>query len=44
MTVRLKLSREWVLGERIGGGGFGEVYATHAGSEQNSAAALAARE
>lgn len=27
MTVRLKLGREWTLGERIGGGGFGEVYA-----------------
>jgi serine/threonine-protein kinase len=24
---RLKLTREWVLGNRIGGGGFGQVYA-----------------
>lgn len=29
MTVRLKLGREWVLGERIGEGGFGQVYAAH---------------
>lgn len=27
MTLRLKLEREWTLGERVGGGGFGEVYA-----------------
>jgi eukaryotic-like serine/threonine-protein kinase len=27
MTTRIKLNREWTLGERIGGGGFGEVYA-----------------
>jgi hypothetical protein len=25
--VRLQLGQEWVLGERIGGGGFGQVYA-----------------
>ena len=24
--MRLKLSREWVLGSRIDGGGFGQVY------------------
>jgi serine/threonine protein kinase len=27
MRVRLQLGQEWVLGERIGGGGFGQVYA-----------------
>jgi serine/threonine-protein kinase len=25
--MRLKLAREWMLGDRIGGGGFGQVYA-----------------
>jgi eukaryotic-like serine/threonine-protein kinase len=27
MTDRLKFTREWILGHRIGGGGFGQVYA-----------------
>jgi serine/threonine protein kinase len=34
MADRLKFTREWIIGERIGGGGFGQVYAaTSAGGE-----------
>jgi eukaryotic-like serine/threonine-protein kinase len=27
MTVKLQLGQAWTLGERIGGGGFGQVFA-----------------
>ena len=40
MTVRLKLGREWTLGERIGGGGFGEVYAARASDCDSAVAKL----
>jgi eukaryotic-like serine/threonine-protein kinase len=31
--TRLSLSKEWVIGERIGGGGFGEVWEAVSGDE-----------
>jgi hypothetical protein len=30
MTIRIRLNREWLLGDRIGAGGFGQVYAATA--------------
>lgn len=38
--MRLKLSREWVLGERIGGGGFGQVYIAKSSSDDSAVAKL----
>lgn len=40
MTRRLKLRREWVLGERIGQGGFGQVYAAHSSALESAVAKL----
>lgn len=34
MTTRIELKREWTLGEKIGGGGFGKVYAAASNSER----------
>src|SRR5437660_10382680 len=34
MATLIKLKREWTLGERIGGGGFGKVYAAASNSER----------
>jgi eukaryotic-like serine/threonine-protein kinase len=34
MATLIKLKREWMLGERIGGGGFGKVYAAASNSER----------
>jgi serine/threonine-protein kinase len=40
MTVRLKLRQEWVLSERIGGGGFGQVYAAKSSGHELAVAKL----
>src|SRR4051812_969934 len=34
MATRIKLKREWTLGERIGGGGFGQVFAATSDGER----------
>lgn len=38
--MRLKLGHEWVLGERIGGGGFGQVYAAQSPGFESTVAKL----
>ncbi len=38
--MRLKLKREWTLGERIGEGGFGQVYAAHSSGFESAVAKL----
>lgn len=40
MTVRLKLRQEWALGDRIGGGGFGQVYAAKSSGHELAVAKL----
>jgi eukaryotic-like serine/threonine-protein kinase len=37
MTDRLKFTREWILGDRIGGGGFGQVYAATSADGETTA-------
>jgi len=38
--VRLKLKREWVLADRIGKGGFGQIYAAHSSDITSAVAKL----
>ncbi len=40
MSVRLKLGQEWILGERIGEGGFGQVYAARSSDCEAAVAKL----
>lgn len=40
MSVRLSLGREWTLGERIGSGGFGQVYGAHSPNFEPAVAKL----
>ena len=40
MSVRLQLGQAWTLGERIGGGGFGQVFAARCASGDTAAAKL----
>jgi serine/threonine protein kinase len=40
MKDRLKLTREWVLGERIAGGGFGQVYAAKSADGESAVVKL----
>jgi hypothetical protein len=38
--MRLKLGREWKLGERIGGGGFGQVYSARSSDGESAVAKM----
>jgi eukaryotic-like serine/threonine-protein kinase len=40
MAIRLQLSKEWILGDRIGQGGFGQVYAANAPGQTPAVAKL----
>ena len=40
LTLDLQLGEEWMLGERIGGGGFGQVYAAKSSSGRNGVVKL----
>jgi eukaryotic-like serine/threonine-protein kinase len=40
MTMQLQLGQEWTLGERIGGGGFGQVFAAHSEAGEDAVAKL----
>jgi serine/threonine-protein kinase len=40
MTVRLQLGQVWTLGERIGGGGFGQVFAARSEAREEAVAKL----
>jgi eukaryotic-like serine/threonine-protein kinase len=40
VTVRLQLKQEWILGRRIGGGGFGQVYAAKSAAGEDAVAKL----
>jgi len=40
MTVRLNLQQEWTLGDRIGGGGFGQVFTAQSATGESAVAKL----
>jgi serine/threonine protein kinase len=40
MADRLKFTQEWILGDRIGGGGFGQVYAAKSVEGETAAVKL----
>src|SRR5665213_405142 len=40
MAVRIKLKREWVLGDQIGAGGFGQVFAAKSGDDETAVVKL----
>src|SRR5687767_11139331 len=44
MAKRVKLQREWILGARIGGGGFGQVYAAKSNEGESAVIKLIPKE
>ena len=40
MTIKLQLKREWTLGDRIGEGGFGKVFAARSEAGDEAVAKL----